>query len=145
MISSKHPSNSICGLGRAAGNKETQEQKPSDSCLFTFLITVFLATSADKLISTWKWSWLGHHFIPCVLHNMNWAILLDYSNLERRNRASKSFINCSMETAWLLTLLNDKAHPDIDKALSSMGEASVPMIKLKGTKQLELHLKHTLN
>lgn len=50
-----------------------------------------------------------------------------------------------MEIAWVLTLLKDKAHPDIDKVLSPMGEAFVPMVKLKGTKQLELHLKNTLN
>lgn len=37
-ISSKHPSNSICGLGRATGKKDKYRGKknPSDFCLFAF-------------------------------------------------------------------------------------------------------------
>lgn len=42
-ISSKHPANNICGLGRAAGKgRQTQEQNPSDFCLFAVLVTDYL-------------------------------------------------------------------------------------------------------
>lgn len=131
--------NSICGLRRATWKKDKYRDKTHQifvCLLFKSLITCLQAI--DNLFwqplqthlspSTWKWSWLGHHFMPCILHNISWAVLLDYSKLQRCSRASRSFINCSTEIPWLLTLLNDREHLDIDGALSSIGEASVLMV-----------------
>lgn len=145
-ISSKHsPSNiwgaCVCACARDWEESQMQKQNPWSFCLFAFLNTDYMYSGCWQpfwkplktpvsICHAGEW-WLEHRFVPCVMHKVNQAILLDYSKLWRLehwcSRVSKNFISCIKYIPWLLTLLNDTADLGTDEPLSSIGKSSVLM------------------